>query len=280
MTDLANLPHPPALKGDIDTVLPGPRPRSGGRRAVTHALVIARRHLLHLVRTPELALWSSVQPIMFLLLFNFMFGGAISRGGGYINFVVPGIVVQFVTFTAFGTAMGLNTDRSNGIVDRLRSLPIARSAVLSGRILSDAASCAFNILLLVAVGALLGFRFSTGVVPVVGAFLLATAFGVAMAWIGACIGLTVRNPEAVQSVGLIWVFPLTMASSAFVPTQTLPGWLQAFVKVNPVTNVADALRALTLGGPTTAPVLASLAWIAAILAAFSALAVRQYRRIE
>lgn len=255
-------------------------PQRRARRAVRHALVIARRHLLHVARTPELALWASVQPIMFLLLFNFMFGGAISTGGGYINFVVPGIVVQFVAFTAFGTGIGLNTDRSNGIVDRFRSLPIARSAVLSGRIISDAVRCALNVLLLVAVGALLGFRISTGVVPVVGAFLLATAFGVAMAWVGAWIGLSVRSPEAVQSVGFIWVFPLTFASSAFVPTQTLPGWLQAFVKVNPVTLVADALRALTLGGPTTAPVLGSLAWIAAILLTFSALAVRQYRRIE
>jgi ABC transporter DrrB family efflux protein len=212
-------------------VQPEARPRPHRRRAVTHALVLTRRHLLHLVRTPELVVWSAVQPIMFLLLFNFMFGGAISRGGGYINFVVPGIVVQFVAFTAFGTGIGLNTDRSSGVVDRFRSLPIARSVVLSGRILSDTVRCAFNVLLLAAVGALLGFRLSTGVAPAVAAFLLATAFGVAMAWVGAWIGLSVRNPEAVQSVGFIWMFPLTFASSAFVPTQTLPSWLQAFVKV-------------------------------------------------
>jgi ABC transporter DrrB family efflux protein len=218
---------------------------------------------------------------MFLLLFTFMFGGAISHDkGNYVNFVVPGIVVQFLALTAFGTAMGIYADISNGIVDRLRSLPVARSAVLSGRIISDAIRCAVIGVLLVAVGTVLGFRFSTGAVPVMGALLLATAFGVAMAWVGAWIGLTVRSPEAVQSMGTIWVVPLTFVSSLFVPTQTLPGWLQAAVKVNPLTNVADALRALTLGGPTMAPVLASLAWTTGILVTFSALAVRQYRRIE
>jgi oleandomycin transport system permease protein len=285
MTDHAILPCLPALKG-AEAVPPEPRPRLRRRRAVMHALVIARRHLLHLVRTPGLALSSSLQPIMFLLLFNFVFGGAISRGGsvsrsgGYINFLVPGIVTQFQVFIASLTGIGLNTDRANGIVDRFRSLPIARSAVLSGRIVSDAVRSVVNVVLLVAVGVLLGFRVSTGVVSIVGAFLLATTFGIAMAWIGAWIGLTARNPEAVQSVGFIWAIPLTFGSSVFVPTQTLPGWLQAFVKINPLTNVANALRALTLGGPTTAPVLASLAWTTGILATFSALAVRQYRRIE
>lgn len=260
---------------------PPHHPRSGGRRAVTHALVLTRRHLRHLLRTPQLAMWLIVQPILFLLLFNFIFGGVISRGeGDYIYFLVPGIIVQFLVFTVFGTAIGLHTDISSGIVDRLRSLPIARPAVLSGRIISDIIRSMLNIVLLVAAGALLGFRFSTGAVPIIGAFLLATAFGTAMAWLGAWIGLAARSPEAVQSVGTIWIVPLTFVSSLFVPTQTLPGWLQAFVKINPLTNVADALRALTLGGPTTAPVLTSLAWTTGILIVFSTLAVRQYRRIE
>lgn len=259
---------------------PESRPRSGGRRAMTHTLVLTRRHLLHFFRTPELALWSTVQPVMLLLLFTFMFGGVMSRNeGDYIDFVLPGIVVQFLVLTFFGTAVGLHADISTGIVDRFRSLPISCLAVLSGRILSDAIRCVLNIMLLVAVGALLGFRFSTGAVAIVGAFLLAISFGVAMAWVGAWIALTVRSPETMQSAGSVWVVPLTFVSSLFVPTQTLPGWLQAFVKVNPVTNVADALRALILGGPTTAPVLASLAWTIGILVTFSALAVRRYRRI-
>lgn len=255
--------------------------RSVGRRAVAHALVLTHRHLLHFVRIPGLALWSTVQPILFLLLFDFMFGGVISRDAGdYINFVVPGIVVQFLALIVFATALGVHADISVGIVDRFRSLPIARSAVLSGRIFSDAIRCAVNIVSIVAVGVLLGFRFSTGVMPAVGAFLLAITFGVALSWVGAWIGLRVRSPETVQSVGTIWVVPLTFLSSLFVPTQTVPGWLQVVVKINPLTNVADALRALTLGGPTTRPVLASLAWAIGILVTFSALAVRQYRRIE
>jgi ABC transporter DrrB family efflux protein len=264
-----------------DTARPVSPPRSGRRRAVAHVLVLTHRHLLHLVRIRGLALWSTVQPILFLLLFNFVFGGVISRGAGdYINFVLPGIVVQFLAFTVFATASGVHADVSAGIVDRFRSLPIARSAVLSSRIFSDALRCAVNVVLLVAVGALLGFRFSTGVVPIVGAFLLAITFGVALAWVGAWIGLIARSWETVNTVGTIWVVPLTFVSSLFVPTQTLPGWLQAFVKVNPLTNVVEALRALTHGGPTMVPVLASLAWSFGIMVTFAALAVRQYRRIE
>lgn len=264
-----------------NAVRPVSSPRSDGRRAVRHALVLTRRHLLQLFRIRGLALWSTIQPIMFLLLFNFVFSGVVSRDtGDYINFVVPGITVQFLALIVFSTAVGVHTDISAGIVDRFRSLPIARSAVLSGRILSDALRCAFNIVLLVTVGMLLGFRFATGVVPIMGAFLLAITFGVAMAWTGAWIGLTVHSPETVSTVGTIWVMPLTFLSSLFVPIQTLPGWLQVFVKANPLSNVADALRALTLGGPATVPVLASVTWTIGILITFFALAVHQYRRIE
>ncbi len=264
-----------------DAVRPGSSARSSVRRLVRHTLALTHRHLLHLFRIRGLALWSTAQPIMFLLLFTFMFGGVIGREtGNYIDFVVPGIVTQFLALTVFSTAIGVHTDVSQGIVDRFRSLPIARSAVLSGRIFSDALRCAFNIVLLIVVGTVLGFRFSTGIVPIVGAFLLAIAFGVALAWIGAWIGLAVRSVETVNTAGTIWMVPLMFVSSLFVPTRTLPGWLQEFVKINPLSNIADALRALTLGGPTTTPVLASLAWTIGILAIFSTLAVRQYRRLE
>jgi ABC transporter DrrB family efflux protein len=251
------------------------------RRAVRPTLVLTRRHLLHLFRIRGLALWSTAQPIMFLLLFTFVFGGVISRETGhYITFVVPGIVTQFLALTVFATAIGVHTDISQGLIDRFRSLPIARSAVLSGRIFSDALRCAFNIVVIIVVGALLGFRCSTGPVPIVGAFLLAIAFGVALAWVGAWIGLTVRSVETVNTVGTIWVVPLMFFSSLFVPTHTLPGWLQPFVKINPLSSIADALRALTLGGATTTPVLTSLAWTTGILITFATLAVRQYRRLE
>jgi ABC transporter DrrB family efflux protein len=184
-----------------------------------------------------------------------------------------------VAFASFGTGIGLNEDLSKGMIDRFRSLPIARSAYLTGRILADTVRIMGNVLLLAGVGALLGLRFQAGPVPALGAFLLATAFGVAMAWVAALIGLAARNPETVNSVGFIWMLPLTFASSAFVPVASMPGWLQAFAEVNPITVNVDALRALVLGGPTATPVLQALAWIAGITVVFWVLAVRQYRRI-
>jgi ABC transporter DrrB family efflux protein len=249
-------------------------------RVLNHSLTIARRNLIQVVRSPELLVFSAVQPIMFVLLFNYVFGGAIQTPGvDYIDFLIPGIVVMTVAFASFGTGIGLNVDLSNGMVDRFRSLPIARSAYLTGRILADTLRIMGNVLLLAGVGMLLGLRFSAGPGPALGAFLLATAFGVAMAWVAALIGLAARNPETVNSVGFIWLLPLTFASSAFVPVATMPGWLQAFAEVNPITVNVDALRALVLGGPTATPVLQSLAWIVGITVVFWALAVRRYRRI-
>jgi ABC transporter DrrB family efflux protein len=254
--------------------------RSGRGRVLSHSLTIARRNLIQVVRTPELLVFSAVQPIIFVLLFNYVFGGAIRTPGvEYIDFLIPGIVVMTVAFASFGTGIGLNEDLSKGMIDRFRSLPIARSAYLTGRILADAVRIMGNVLLLVGVGALLGLRFQAGPVPALGAFLLATAFGVAMAWVAALIGLAARNPETVNSVGFIWMLPLTFASSAFVPVASMPGWLQAFAEVNPITVNVDALRALVLGGPTATPVLQALAWIAGITVVFWVLAVRQYRRI-
>jgi ABC transporter DrrB family efflux protein len=254
--------------------------RSGRGRALSHSLTIARRNLIQVVRTPELLVFSAVQPIIFVLLFNYVFGGAIRTPGvEYIDFLIPGIVVMTVAFASFGTGIGLNEDLSKGMIDRFRSLPIARSAYLTGRILADTVRIMGNVLLLAGVGALLGLRFQAGPVPALGAFLLATAFGVAMAWVAALIGLAARNPETVNSVGFIWMLPLTFASSAFVPVASMPGWLQAFAEVNPITVNVDALRALVLGGPTATPVLQALAWIAGITVVFWVLAVRQYRRI-
>jgi ABC transporter DrrB family efflux protein len=254
--------------------------RSGRGRALSHSLTIARRNLIQVVRTPELLVFSAVQPIIFVLLFNYVFGGAIQTPGvEYIDFLIPGIVVMTVAFASFGTGIGLNEDLSKGMIDRFRSLPIARSAYLTGRILADTVRIMGNVLLLAGVGALLGLRFQAGPVPALGAFLLATAFGVAMAWVAALIGLAARNPETVNSVGFIWMLPLTFASSAFVPVASMPGWLQAFAEVNPITVNVDALRALVLGGPTATPVLQALAWIAGITVVFWVLAVRQYRRI-
>lgn len=249
-------------------------------RVLRHSLTIARRNLIQVLRTPELLVFAAVQPIMYVLLFNYVFGGAIQTPGvDYIHFLIPGIVVITVAFASFGTGIGLNQDLSKGMVDRFRSLPIARSAYLTGRILADTVRIMGNVLLLAGVGVLLGLRFQAGPAPALGAFLLATAFGVAMAWVAALIGLAGRNPETVNSVGFIWLLPLTFASSAFVPVATMPGWLQAFAEVNPITVNVDAMRALILGGPTATPVLQSVAWIGGITVVFWVLAVRRYRRI-
>lgn len=250
------------------------------RRAVRHALTLMRRNLLQLVRAPGLIVVTAVQPIIFVLLFTYVFGGAIIPGGGYIDFLIPGIVVMFVAVAAVGTGTGLNADVAQGSNDRFRSLPIARSAVLTGRILAETVRIVFHIVVITGVGALIGFRISAGLISALGAFVLAIAFGVALAWVGAWIGLVVRNPETVQAAGFMWLFPLTFASSVFVPTATMPGWLRVVADYNPISVTVNALRALLLGGPAAAVVAQSLAWIVGIVVVFSTLAVRQYRRIE
>jgi ABC transporter DrrB family efflux protein len=256
------------------------RQRSSLSRFLAHSLVIARRNLITLVRMPEIIVFAAIQPIMFVLLFRYVFGGAIAvQGISYVDFLVPGIVVQMVAFNCFGTALGVNEDANKGLLDRLRSLPMSRSAFLTGRIMADTVRVIFSIVLLTIVGYLVGFRVQTGIAPALLAFLLATGFGVAFCWIGAFIGLAIRSPEAVQSGGFIWLFPLTFISSAFAPPGTMPGWLQAFVEVNPVTRVVDALRALLLGFPARDDVIASIAWILGIGIVFSVLAVRQYRKL-
>jgi ABC transporter DrrB family efflux protein len=244
------------------------------------AAAVTRRNLYRYVRVPTLLLFSTIQPIMFVLLFTYVFGGAIQVAGvdNYIDFLMAGILVQTVIFGSTQTGVGLAEDMSRGMVDRFRSLPMARSAVLAGRTLSDTVRNLFVVCLMLVVGTLVGFRFHAGVVPAVGAVGLALAFGLAFSWISALIGLSVRDVESAQAAGFVWVFPLVFASSAFVPIATMPGWLQAFADINPVTITVNALRALTLGGPTVRPVLEALAWIAGILLVFVPLAVNRYRR--
>jgi ABC transporter DrrB family efflux protein len=244
------------------------------------AAAVTRRNLYRYIRVPTLLLFSTIQPIMFVLLFTYVFGGAIQVAGvdNYIDFLMAGILVQTVIFGSTQTGVGLAEDMSRGMVDRFRSLPMARSAVLAGRTLSDTVRNLFVVCLMLVVGTLVGFRFHAGVVPAVGAVGLALAFGLAFSWISALIGLSVRDVESAQAAGFVWVFPLVFASSAFVPVATMPGWLQAFADINPVTITVNALRALTLGGPTLRPVLEALAWIAGLLLVFVPLAVNRYRR--
>jgi ABC transporter DrrB family efflux protein len=258
-----------------------PRGRVGPGGWLRHSVAITNRNLLHLLRDPTLVMFVVLQPIMFVVLFNYVFGGAINLPGvDYAQFLIPGVIVQTVAFGGAATGIGLTEDLSKGILDRFRSLPIARSAYLTGRIVSDGVRTAISVLVIFGVGLLIGFRFQAGFPAAVGAIALTVAFGTAMSWIGAWIGLLVRKPEAAQTGGFIWLFPLVFASSVFVRPATMPGWLQRFAEVNPITVVADATRALTIGGPTTRPVLESLAWIAGITLVFFALSVQRYRKVE
>jgi ABC-2 type transport system permease protein/oleandomycin transport system permease protein len=248
--------------------------------ALADSRVMAGRQLRQTLRRPSLVVFAFVQPVMFVLLFRYVFGGAINTGGvAYVDFLMPGIVVQTAIFGALLTGIGLTEDLKAGIVDRFRSLPIARSAVLVGRTTADLLMNVLTLIVMVLVGVAVGFRPTQPVYDVALAFALVLAFSYVFSWISACVGLSVRDPETAQSAGFIWVFPLTFASSAFVPTASMPGGLRAFAQVNPVSLAADAVRALTIGhGDALSPTLGTLAWLAGLLLVFVPLAVRAFRR--
>ena len=249
------------------------------RWAVSDTLTLARRNLLVWTRVPAYIVFTVIQPVMFVLLFSFVFGGAIPvPGHTYVEFLMPGIIAQTAAFASFGTAIALAQELKKGVIDRLRSMPMARSAVLAGRLVADTVRMVVTILIIVGVGYAVGFSFLNGVVPAVAMVLLATVFGIAICLIAAYTGLAIGDEESVQAFGLIWLFPLTFVSSAFVPVATMPGWLQAFASNQPVTYVVDTMRALALGGPIEANLLKSIAWLAAIFVVFGPLAVRAYRR--
>jgi ABC transporter DrrB family efflux protein len=252
------------------------------RGALTDAAVVTGRNLRHFIREPQLLIFSTIQPVMFVLLFVYVFGGAVSTslppGVTYVNFLLPGIFVQSVTFRASQTAVGLSQDLERGVIDRFRSMPMARSAVLVGRTIADVVRNVLIILLMTAVGYLVGFRFTGGVAGAIGAIAVVTAFGLALSWIFAYVALTVPGAEAAQSAGFVVTFPLVFASSVFVPVETFPDWLQTIAKVSPVTLTADATRSLALTGTPTS-LAGTLAWIGGILLVFVPLSVRRYRRM-
>jgi ABC-2 type transport system permease protein/oleandomycin transport system permease protein len=250
------------------------------RWAVTDTLTITRRNLLVWMRVPAYLVFTVIQPVIFVLMFRYVFGGAIPVNvpGGYVNFLIPGIVAQTAAFASFGTAIALAMELKKGVIDRLRSMPMARSAVLAGRLVADTGRMTVTILIIIGVGYAVGFRFLNGFWPAVAMVLLAIDFGEAICCISAFTGLAIGDEESVQAFGLIWLFPLTFLSSAFVPIATMPGWLQAFANNQPVTYVVDTMRALALGGPVQASMWKSLAWLAGIFIVFLPLAVRAYRR--
>jgi ABC transporter DrrB family efflux protein len=253
------------------------------REDITDARVVSVRNLLHFVRQPDLLIFSTIQPIMFVLLFTYVFGGAIShslpRGVSYIDYLLPGILVQSVTFRASMTAIGLSDDLKLGVIDRFRSMPMARSAVLVGRTAADLVRNVVIIVLMIIVGYIIGFSFQAGVLQALGCIALVSAFGFALSWIFAFVAFTVRSGEAAQSAGFVILFPLVFASSVFVPVSTLPSWLQAFAKLSPVTLTANAARSLALVPGTPSSLGGAIAWIAGLLAVFIPLSVWRYRRM-
>jgi ABC-2 type transport system permease protein/oleandomycin transport system permease protein len=249
------------------------------RMTVSDTLVLSKRNFMRIVRAPDLLLAFTVQPIMFVLLFAYVFGGAIpTPGHSYIDFLIPGILVQTMSFGGFVTAMGIAEDLRKGLIDRFRSLPMSRSAVLAGRTLSDIATNTISIAVMLIVGVIIGFGFSTPFLHVVLGILILLLFGYAFSWVFAFIGLTSSSPEAAQSLGFIVIFPLTFISSAFVPPETMPAALQWFAEWNPFSITVNAIRALFIGDPAGNTIWGAIAWSLAIAAVFAFLAVAKYKR--
>jgi ABC transporter DrrB family efflux protein len=262
-----------------EVVLELRRRRGPALPAVTDALAIAWRGVISYRRVPQLLVFSTVQPVVFVLMFRYVFGGAIQvPGGDYVDYLMPGIFVQTSVFGAIATAIGLATDVQSGLLERFLSLPMARSAVLVGRTLADLTRNIFVVALMSGVGFLVGFHVRTNAIRFIAALLLVLLFGYTFSWVFATVGLLLRNPESAQAAAFPVMAPLVFASSAFVPVASMPGWLQPFAAHQPVSVTASAARALILGSPVTSDLLQSLAWAAGILLTFIPFAVWRYRR--
>ena len=256
-----------------------PIKRSRARRAVSDALVVTERNLIGYVRIPEALFFSSVQPIMFVLLFRYVFGGAIATPGmSYVDYLMAGIFVQTVMFGSVSTSIGLAEDLQKGLIERFRSLPMARSAVLAGRTTADLLRNVVVIVIITLVGFAVGFRIHTNVFAFLGAVLIMLFFAYAISWGFSYIGLSAPNSEVAQLMSFPILFPLTFASTAFVPSSTMPPWLRAFAEHQPVSLVINSVRALTEGGPTARWVIPALIWCTGMLIVFVPLAVWRYRR--
>jgi len=245
--------------------------------AISDAFVIARRHLIRYQRDPQTLVFLFVQPIMFILLFSYVFGGSIDIPGmDYTSFLVPGIIAQTVTFNNVGTSIAIAEDLQKGIMDRFRSLPMSGFSVIAGRVLTDLLVTTVTVVFMTAVGYLVGFRITTGFVPALAGLGLLVIFGFSFSWIAAFIGIKVNSVEVAQSAGFVWLFPLNFISSVFVVPATMPSALKAFADVNPITLTVDALRGLTVGGPVADPLVGALIWAAVISVVFGFLVVRAW----
>jgi oleandomycin transport system permease protein len=257
-----------------------PRRRIGAGQALAHSLTLAWRNVTQLRHSPEKLLDVTLMPIVFVVLFLYVFGAAVAGSThAYLELLLPGLVAQMAMFGTMGLGTALCEDIHKGVFDRFRSLPIARSAPLVGAVLGDTVRFCVVMVVLTGFGSALGFRFHTGVIPVLAAFALAYVFYLAICWISVLIGLVAPSPETVQGISFIFMMPLVFGSSILMPsTLTMPGWLQAWVKVNPVTHLADAVRGLTVGGPVASHAMYALAWAAGIVVVAFPLAMRMYRR--
>ncbi|WP_438296583.1 ABC transporter permease [Streptomyces sp. HUAS TT7] len=270
--------------------MPAPRARGGIGGSVRDSLVVAKRNLIRMSRIPEMVIFGLIQPIMFVVLFSYVFGGSVNIGGttdpgAYREFLMAGIFAQTVTFATAGAGAGIADDMHKGLIDRFRSLPMARGAVLTGRTLADLVQTTLTVVVLAIVALLVGWRIHNGLPKMLGAFALLLLLGYAFSWIGALIGLSVRTPEAATSGGLIWLFPVTFVSNAFVNTSGMTAWLRHIAEWNPFSATVQACRKL-FGNPGVVdsgawpmqhPVWASLLWSILIIAVFRTLAVRKYR---
>ncbi|MGH3577984.1 MAG: ABC transporter permease, partial [Mycobacterium sp.] len=246
--------------------------------ALVDTWTITKRNLRSYTRIPEALFFSTVQPIMFVLLFRYVFGGAINTPGtSYVNYLMPGIFVQTVAFGAVQTSVGLAEDLQKGLIERFRALPMARSAVLAGRTSADLCRNVLTVIIITVVGFLVGFRPTTGVLPYLAGILVILLFAYALSWGFAVIGLSAPNSEVAQVIAFPLLFPLTFASSAYVPVSSMPGWLQGFATYQPVSVTISACRGLMLGGPTAKWVVQSLLWAVALLIVLTPLAVHRYR---
>ena len=248
--------------------------------SVNDTLVVARRNLKRIPRQPDLLIAYTIQPVMFVLLFVYVFGGAIRTPGfDYVDFLMPGIIVQSIAFGGFVTALGLADDLKKGLMDRFRSLPMTRSALLTGRTLGDVATNIFQLVVMFTVGLLIGFNFSSSVGEVIAGIALLLLIGYAFSWVFAFIGLSSSSPEASNAYGFTILFPVTFVSSAFVPVDSMPSWFQPIAEHNPFTSMVNAARALFLGIPAGDNVWLALVWTLGIIAVFAPLSAWRYRRV-
>ena len=267
---------------DLPTAAAAPAATAGGGplRGLRHALALAGRSLVKTARTPEALIDVTIQPAIFLVMFTYIFGGALAAGdrGAYLQFLVPGLLGQSIALAGVSLGTNLNSDITKGVFDRFRSLPIARSAPLVGAVLADVARYLVLFCFLMGFASLLGFRVQTGPLELLAALGVSVAFALSFCWVSVLVGMAVRTPGAVQGFMFLLVLPLSFGSDVFVDSSTMPGWLQAFVDVNPITHLVGVVRGLLLGGPVAGDLAWTGGWIAFFLLVFVPLALRAYNR--